>query len=478
MMHRSIYCVLAGSQSAEPVLARVTASSEGRAIGGAGKTDLHDANAAQSDVLKSIQDAEQLLFELLDGVSVSRVINAWLARRGVATFICGVCGMVMLLALLVIAPELLALLGMSVDTSGLAGWPGIARASAAGTLGLMSLAGLLTLFAARRSVRQCHALAKDLRSQKRSIALTDPQTGCMDDVLYRGNSGGLSFLLALMWAVLKPQQISAWFPWLGRLVNGSADVVCTATVNPNGKIGRVGEIGVKLGAIRPDADTFWILSLENDNDVQDYYRESINGLSVDGRWPVRGNYQFYRSQDKRHAFLFIRHISDLEGFFSAPYAQSLRRMIVAGGLCACAAMLGAWSLPGFSAPEFAISQCGMGTQAAPAHEEAKLGVWEADQSIVECIVTLEPNGYPGPLDIEVQSSEDSLLSGDAQMDFANERRHITRRLSGTQHYSFFVHRSGAVSTPAYVIVGVVVRNMAGRQSSAAVVLSAQPPKTR
>jgi hypothetical protein len=469
-MQTSIYCVLAGSQSAEPVLARVTASSAGHAMGGAGKTDLHDANTAQGDVLKSIQDAEQLLFELLEGVNVSRVAGAWLGRRGVARFAGSACVMVMLLALAVIVPGLLALLGVSVDTSGLAGWPELARAVATVALSLLSLACLVTFLAAQRSVRQCRALAKDLRSQKRSIALADPQTGCMDDVLYSGNSGGLSFLLALMLAVLKPQQISAWFPWLHVLMNRQADVVCTATVNPNGKIGRVGEIDVKLGAIRPDADTFWILSSENSNDVQDYYRESINGLSADPRWPVRGNYQFYRSQDKRHAFLFIRHISDLDGFFSAPHAQSVRRTIIVGVLCSCAAMLGAWLLPGFSAPEFAISQCGMGTQTASFNEAATPGVWEADQSIVECIVTLKPNGYPGPLDIEVQSSEDSLLSGDATMDLANERRHIIRRLSGAQHYSFFVRKASAVAAPAYVIVGVVVRNMAGRQASAAVVL--------
>ena len=477
-MQTSIYCVLAGSQSAEPVLARVTASSAGRAMGGAGKTDLHDANTAQSDVLKSIQDAEQLLFELLEGVSVLSVVGAWLGLRGVARFIGSVCVMVMLLALAIIAPGLLALLGVSVDTSGLAGWPELARTIATVSLGLLLLASLVILLAAQRSVRQCHALVKDLRSRKRSIALADPQTGCMDDVLYSGNSGGLSFLLALMLAVLTPRQINAWFPWLLALVNRPADVVCTATVSPNGKIGRVGEIDVKLGAIRPDADTFWILSSENNNDVQDYYRESINGLNADYRWPVRGNYQFYRSQDQRHAFLFIRHISDLEGFFSAPHAQSLRRMIVAGLLCSCAAMFGAWLLPSFSAPEFAISQCGMGSETAISNEVAQAGTWASDQSILECIVTVKLVGAAGPLDVVVRSSEDNLLPGDAEASSAGERYEMTRRLTGTQHFSFFVRKSDTSPVPASVIVSVVVRNMARRESSAAVVLSAQPLETR
>ena len=447
-------------------------------MGGAGKTDLHDANVAQSDVLKSIQDAEQLLFELLEGVSVLSVVGAWLGRRGVARFIGSVCVMVMLLALVVIAPSLLALLGVSVDTSGLAGWLELARAIATVSLGLLSLAGLVTLLSARRSVQECHALVKDLRSQKRSIALADPQTGCMDDVLYSGNSGGLSFLLALMLAVLKPRQISAWFPWLHALVNRPADVVCTASVSPNGRIGRVGEINVKLGAIRPATDTFWILSSENNNDVQDYYRESINGLSADYRWPVRGNYQFYRSQDQRHTFLFIHHISDLDGFFSAPHAQSVRRTIAAGVLCSCAAMLGAWLLPGFSAPEFTISQCGMGAQTASSNEAAKPGVWEVDQSIVECIVTVKQVGAAGPLDVAVKSSEDDLLPGDAGANPTSERHELVRRLTNTQHFSFFVRKSDTSPAPASVIVGVVVRNMAGRESNAVVVLSAQLPETR
>jgi hypothetical protein len=447
-------------------------------MGGAGKTDLHDANVAQSDVLKSIQDAEQLLFDLLEGVSVLSVIGAWLGRRGVARFIGSMCVMVMLLALVVIAPSLFALLGVSIDTSGLAGWLELARAIATASLGLLSLAGLVTLLSARRSVRQCRALVKDLRSQRFSIALADPQTGCMDDVLYRGNSGGLSFLLALMLAVLKPQQINAWFPWLHALVNRQADVVCTASVSPNGRIGSVGEIHVKLGAIRPAADTFWILSSENNNDVQGYYRDSINGLSADYRWPVRGNYQFYRSQDQRHAFLFIHHISDLDGFFSAPHAQSVRRVIVAGALCSCAAMLGAWLLPGFSAPEFTISQCGMGAQTASSNEVAKPGVWEVDQSIVECIVTVKQVGAPGPLDVAVKSSEDNLLPGDAGANSTSERHELARRLTDTQHFSFFVRKSDTSPAPASVIVGVVVRNMAGRESNATVVLSAQPPEAR
>jgi hypothetical protein len=473
-MPNSIYCVLAGAQSAQPVLARVGVSTQGLAAGGAGRTDLSDANVAHDDVSKSIQDAEQLLFESLEGINVSRIFNGWLSRGALAQGVIGVCGAVLLLSMVLIVPGGLALLGVSVDTSGWAGWPERARAVATAMLAVLSLAGVGLLFAARRSLRECRALVKGLRSQKRTITLLDPQTGDTQSVFYSGNSGGLAFLLALLSAALKPQQIAAWFPWVYALLRSPAQLVCTAAVTPNGRVGRVGEINVKLGAIRPDADTFWILSTENMIDVQDYYRASPNDLCLENRRYARGNWQFYRSRDQRHAFLFISRIDDLADFF-APRTRASRQGAVAGVLCACLAMLGAWLVPASGAPEFTLSQCGLGAQAVASHEEAKMGVWEDDQTILECVVTLKANNAPGPLELDVRSSAGSLLPGDAQ---AAEGQHMTRHLSATSHYSFFVRQTDVASGPGYVIVGVVARNMAGRQSSAAVVLPLQPSPAR
>ena len=449
-------------------------STLGPAAGGAGRTDLSDANVAQDDVSKSIQDAEQLLFESLEGINVSRIFNGWLDRGALAQGVIGVCGVVVLLSLALIVPGVLALLGVSVDTSGWVGWPERARAVATAALALLSLAGVGLLFAARRSLRECHVLAKALRSQKRTVTLFDPQTGGTQGAFYSGNSGGLAFLLALLSAALKPQQIEAWFPWLHALLRLPAHLVCTAAVNPNGRVGRVGEINVKLSAIRPDADTFWVLSTENMIDVQDYYRASTNDLCLENRRYAHGNWQFYRSRDQRHAFLFISRIDDLADYF-APHSWASRQGAVAGVLCACLVMLGAWLVPAFGAPEFTLSQCGLGAQAAASNEQAQAGVWEDDQTILECVVTLKATNAPGPLELDVRSSAGSLLPGDAQ---AIEGQHMTRRLSAVSHYSFFVRQTDVASGPGYVIVAVVARNMAGRQSSAAVVLPSQPSSAR
>jgi hypothetical protein len=469
-MSSSIYCVLADSQTGEPVRALATATCAGPAAGGAGTVVLSDDIVAQEDVVQSAQCAGQLLLNILARASALRILWAWLCRGAVSRIVIGWCGLALLLAVLMLAPYLPAVLGVRVDTSGLVGWPELIRSVATGMCMLLLFAVPGVLWVAQRSARQCKALAQDLRGRQLTIHLANPQAGAAERILYGGNSGGLAFLLALARAIPEPRRVSTWIPWLHALAGRAPDLVCTAAVNADGEIGRVGQIADKLRAITSAERSFWILSNQNYDEVREYYGRTNNRLVLTQPPHAREDYRSYCTQDGLHTFLFIEHIGDLARFF-APRRRRILPLVALSTLCLALALGVAWLAPGLSAPEFMISQCGMASQTTASNEVAKPGWWEADQSVVTCVVSVKSSGYPGPLDIEVQSSADGLLSGDAEMGLVDERRHIARRISGTQPYSFFVRRDEAGAPSSYVIVGVVVRNMAGRQSSASVVLA-------